>query len=86
MGMTTMAPSERIATALAIWPGREADVAAEAGVSKSRLRGWAGLPGAKYATPTEADAERVERAVRVLLVGRLSQLSRQPRHDGQISV
>lgn len=69
-----MTPAQRIATALAIWPGREADVVQESGVSKSRLRGWAGLPGAKYATPTEADAERVERAVRALLVSRLSRL------------
>lgn len=69
-----MTPSERIATALAIWPGREADVAVGAGVSKSRLRAWAGFPGPSYAAPTEADAERVERAVRALLVARLTQL------------
>lgn len=70
-----MTPTERIALALAIWPGREADVAEEAEVSKSRLRAWAGLPGPSYAAPTEADAERVERAVRALLVDRLSQLA-----------
>lgn len=69
-----MTPTQRIAAALAIWPGREADVAQEAGVSKSRLRAWAGLPGPSYAAPTEGDAERVERAVRALLVDRLSQL------------
>lgn len=69
-----MTPTQRIAAALAIWPGREVDVAAEAGVSKSRLRAWAGSPGPSYAAPTEADAERVERAVRALLVARLLQM------------
>lgn len=69
-----MTPTQRIALALAIWPGREADVAQEAGVSKSRLRCWTGKAGAVYLKPTEADAERVEAAVRRLLADRLSQL------------
>ena len=70
-----MTPSDRIATALAIWPGREADVADEAGVSKSRLRVWAGLGVGRYMAPTEDDAERVEQAVKALLVARLHELA-----------
>lgn len=70
-----MTPTQRIATALAIWPGREADVAAEAGVSKSRLRVWAGLGVGRYTAPTEADAEQVEQAVKALLVARLHELA-----------
>ena len=73
-----MTPTQRIAAALAIWPGREVDVAVEAGVSKSRLRVWAGLGVGRYNAPTEADAERVERAVRALLVTRLAQLCAAP--------
>lgn len=70
-----MTPTQRIATALAIWPGREADVVQESGVSKSRLRAWAGLGVGRYAAPTEGDADRVEQAVRALLVARLHQLA-----------
>lgn len=69
-----MTPTERIATALAIWPGRELDVAEKVGVSKSRLRVWAELAEGRYLAPTEGDAARVEVAVRELLVERLSRL------------
>ena len=69
-----MTPGERIATALAIWPGREVDVAVKAGVSKSRLRVWAAKGEGRYMVPTVADAEGVETAVRALLVERLAQL------------
>lgn len=72
-----MTPSKRIATALAIWPGREADVAREVGVSKGLLRCWGGKPGGRFKPPSEADAEQVEQAVKALLVDRLSQLARQ---------
>lgn len=70
-----MTPSERIALALAIWPGREVDVAAEAGVSKSRLRVWAGLGVGRYMAPTDSDADLVEQAVKALLVARLHELA-----------
>ena len=69
-----MTPSERIATALAIWPGREVDVAQEVGVSKSRLRVWAAKGEGRYMVATEADARGVETAVRTLLVERLERL------------
>lgn len=69
-----MTPAERIATALAIWPGAEVDVAEEVGVSKSLLRLWCGKPGGRHRAPSEADAERVETGVRALLVKRLGRL------------
>ena len=69
-----MTPAERIATALAIWPGAEVDVAEEVGVSKSLLRLWSGKPGGRHRAPSEADAERVETGVRALLVKRLGRL------------
>jgi hypothetical protein len=69
-----MTPSERIASALAIWPGRELDVAEKVGVSKSRLRVWAGLAEGRYFAPAKGDAVKVEVAVRELLVERLSWL------------
>jgi hypothetical protein len=69
-----MTPAERIANALTIWPGRELDVAEKAGVSKSRLRVWAGLAQGRYFAPTDEDAARVEVAVRELLIERLSRL------------
>lgn len=69
-----MAPSERIAAALVIWPGTVPAVAQEAGVSKSRLRTWAGLEQGRYSAPTAEDADRVEGAVRALFVARLAQL------------
>ena len=62
-----MTPSERIASALAIWPGAEVDVAEEVGVSKSLLRLWCGKPGGRHKPPSEADAEKVETGVRALL-------------------
>jgi len=69
-----MTPTERIAHALAIWPGRELDVAEKVGVSKSRLRVWAGLAEGRYSAPTDADAAMVEVAVRELLLERLARL------------
>lgn len=69
-----MTPSERIATALAIWPGSELQVALEARVSKSRLRVWAAKNNGRYMGPTTSDAETVVRAVKALLVRRLEQL------------
>tara|TARA_R110000868_G_scaffold115084_10_gene307677 strand:- start:2185 stop:2406 length:222 start_codon:yes stop_codon:yes gene_type:complete len=69
-----MTCAERIATALAIWPGREVDVAKEVGVSKSLLRMWSGKPGGRHTPPSEADAGKVELAVRALLVSRLGML------------
>ena len=69
-----MTPAERITHALAVWPGREVDVAVKAGVSKSRLRVWAAKGEGRYMVPTVADAEGVEQAVRALLVERLQQL------------
>lgn len=62
-----MTPTDRIATALAIWPGREVDVAKEVGVSKCLLRMWSGKPGGRHRAPSEGDAERVETGVRALL-------------------
>jgi hypothetical protein len=70
-----MTPGERIATALAIWPGREVDVSMEVGVSKSLLRMWSGKPGGRYTPPSEADAERVETGVRALLQDCLAKLN-----------
>lgn len=69
-----MTPATRIQNALAAWPGREADVADELGIAKSTLRVWQGKPGPRCNPPTEVDAAEVERAVRVLLVDRLSRL------------
>ena len=69
-----MMPSERIAAALAIWPGREADVAREVGVSPRLLRCWAGKPGGRFKAPSEADAEKVETGVRALLQDCLAKL------------
>ena len=69
-----MTPSERIASALAIWPGAELQVAIEAGVSKSRLRVWAAKNNGRYMGPTDGDAETVVSAVKALLVRRLEQL------------
>jgi hypothetical protein len=69
-----MTPAERIANALAIWPGREVDVAEKVGVSKSRLRVWAGLAEGRYFAPTEADAERVVRVIEALLYDALHSL------------
>lgn len=62
-----MTPAERITHCLAMWPGREVDVADRAGVSKSRLRVWAAKGEGRYMVPTDDDAERVETAVRALL-------------------
>ena len=76
-----MTPGERIATALAIWPGAEVDVAVKVGVSKSRLRVWAAKGDGRYMVPTEADARGVEAAVRALLVERLGQLLQENRLD-----
>ena len=69
-----MTPAERITHALAVWPGREVDVAEEVGVSKSRLRVWAAKNNGRYMGPTDGDAETVIRAVKALLVRRLQQL------------
>ena len=69
-----MTPAERITHALAVWPGREVDVAEEVGVSKSRLRVWAAKNNGRYMGPTDGDAETVVRAVKALLVRRLQQL------------
>ena len=69
-----MTPTERITYALAVWPGREVDVAVRAGVSKSRLRVWAAKGEGRYMVPTEEDARGVVVAVRALLVERLGQL------------
>ena len=69
-----MTPAERITHALAVWPGREVDVAEEVGVSKSRLRVWAAKGEGRYMGPTNSDAETVVRAVEALLVRRLQQL------------
>ena len=69
-----MNPAERIARALAIWPGRELDVAEKVGVSKSRLRVWAGLAEGRYFPPTASDAECVVEAVRTLLNAALAKL------------
>ena len=77
-----MTPAERITHALAVWPGREVDVAVKAGVSKSRLRVWAAKSEGRYMVPTEADARGVEAAVRALLVERLSQLVGATMPDG----
>lgn len=60
-------PADRIRAALAIWPGREVDVAREVGVSARLLRCWAGKPGGRFKAPSDADAERVETGVRALL-------------------
>lgn len=70
-----MTPTERIAAALAIWPGREVDVATEAKVSMSRLRVWAGKGSGRYMVPTEEDAEKVETGVRALLQDCLAKLN-----------
>ena len=70
-----MTPTERIATALAIWPGREADVALEVGVSTRLLRCWGGKPGGRFKPPNETDAEKVETGVRALLQDCLARLS-----------
>ena len=69
-----MTPAERITHALAVWPGREVDVAEEVGVSKSRLRVWAAKNNGRYMGPTDGDAETVVSAVKALLVRRLEQL------------
>lgn len=69
-----MTPTDRIRAALAIWPGREADVAVKARVSKSRLRVWADKGEGRFKAPSDADAEQVEQAVRTLLVERLTRL------------
>ena len=69
-----MTPAERITHALAVWPGREVDVAIRAKVSKSRLRVWAAKGEGRYMVPTVADAEGVETAVRALLVERLAHI------------
>lgn len=70
-----MTPTGRIAAALAIWPGREADVAREVGVSKCLLRMWSGKPGGRHRAPSEGDAERVEESVSRLLRDRLVRLT-----------
>ena len=69
-----MTPAERIATALAIWPGAEVDVAEEVGVSQSLLRLWCGKPGGRHRAPSEGDAEKVETGVRALLQDCLAKL------------
>ena len=69
-----MTPGERIATALAIWPGAEVDVSRQVGVSKSLLRMWSGKPGGRHTPPSEGDAERVETGVRALLQDCLAKL------------
>lgn len=70
-----MTPSERVAAALAIWPGREVDVAKEVGVSKGLLRMWSGKPGGRHRAPSEMDAEKVETGVRALLQDCLAKLN-----------
>ena len=69
-----MTPSERIAHALATYPGTIREVVGASGVSKSRLRTWAELERGSYLPPTASDAECVVEAVRGLLAGALSKL------------
>jgi hypothetical protein len=71
-----MTPSERIATALATYPGTIREVVGASGVPKSRLRTWAGLEQGKYLAPTASDADRVVGAVRTLLHAALDDLTR----------
>jgi len=67
-------PTERIAHALATYPGTIREVVGASGVPKSRLRTWAGLERGNYLPPTASDAECVVEAVRALLTSALSKL------------
>ena len=69
-----MTPAERIAHALATYPGTIREVVGASGVPKSRLRTWAGLEAGKYLPPTASDADRVVEAVRTLLSAALAKL------------
>jgi 3-oxoacyl-[acyl-carrier-protein] synthase III len=69
-----MTPTERIAHALATYPGTIREVVGASGVPKSRLRTWAGLERGRFAAPTDADAECVVEAVRTLLRAALAKL------------
>lgn len=69
-----MTPSDRARHALETWPGTIAEVCAESGFSRARLNHWNGVKGGSYLPPTEAEAERVEEAVKALLVDRLRKL------------
>jgi len=69
-------PTERIAHALATYPGTIREVVGASGVSKSRLRTWAGLERGRFAAPTDADAERVVAAVEELLCDALVKLQK----------
>ncbi len=69
-----MTPTERIAHALATYPGTIREVVGASGVPKSRLRTWAGLERGAYLPPTASDAECVVEAVRALLTSALSKL------------
>jgi len=69
-----MTPAERIAHALATYPGTIREVVGASGIPKSRLRTWAGLERGNYLPPTASDAECVVEAVRGLLVKALAAL------------
>jgi len=69
-----MTPAERIAHALATYPGTIQEVVGASGIPKSRLRTWAGLERGNYLPPTASDAECVVEAVRALLIAALSKL------------
>ncbi len=67
-GTVTTGPQVRIRRAISEWPGSVAQVSAEAGISDARLRAMIGGPtSAGYRAPSEADALRVETAVKALL-------------------
>ena len=68
-------PTHRIRTALVIWPGTVAEVAAESGIGRARLNHWKGHKGGVYADPTEADATRVEHAIKALLQDCIARLN-----------
>ena len=69
-----MTPGERIAHALATYPGTVREVVGASGVPKSRLRTWAGLEEGRYLPPTASDAECVVEAARTLLNAALAKL------------
>ena len=69
-----MTPTDRIAHALATYPGTIQEVVGASGIPKSRLRTWAGLERGNYLPPTASDAECVVEAVRALLTSALSKL------------
>ena len=69
-----MTPTERIAHALATYPGTIREVVGASGVSQARLRVWAGLAAGRYLAPTASDADRVVEAVRALLTAALAKL------------